>query len=486
VNDVLTLYPHLKPEVSDKNTVDVTTLSSHSGKQVWWQCSKGHHWQASVDSRTKKQATGCPYCSSRKVSEDYNANLPDELKKLWHPTKNHSDPNEVTVGSNRRVWWQCEKGHEWQGIINKQKKTHTCPYCFGRKVLQGFNDVATTHPQLLPEWDRALNSLAPEEVKAGSEQRVWWRCNKGHTWQATVTNRARLKQGCPSCWSRKFVSKGEEAVVKFLQDDLNQKVDTTVMNLLFGQELDMYLPKHKIAIEFNGVYWHSEQAGKDPKAHYKKWQACKEQGIQLIQIWEDDWRDRPELVKRMLAHKLGASREEVVQARKTSVISLTQEQTDEFLLQNHIQGSVNGGLRYGLIYLDRIVAVMVLKTKTPGVLDLLRYATSVSVPGGFTKLLKHVIRNVEKVSAVETFSDHCVSDGKLYEANGFQNAGDIPPDYMYVVKGVRRHKFGYRLANFRNSSDLIYKDGLTERELADLNNLPRIWDAGKTKWRKTV
>ncbi len=112
--------------------------------------------------------------------------------------------------------------------------------------------------------------------------------------------------------------------------------------------------------------------------------------------------------------------------------------------------------------------------------DLRRFATSCIVPGGFTKSIKF-FRQHHK-GDIESFSDHGVSDGKLYEMNGFENVGEIPPDYKYVVDGSRVHKFGYRIKRFREDPSLKYEEGLSEKALADLNNIPRIWDAGKTKW----
>jgi len=119
------------------------------------------------------------------------------------------------------------------------------------------------------------------------------------------------------------------------------------------------------------------------------------------------------------------------------------------------------------------------------VLNIIRYATAANVVGGFTKLLKHA----EKVYSPEsfiTFADHCVSDGGLYESNGFVADKILSPDYMYVVKGERKHKFGYRLKRFQNDPELLWEPNLTERELAALNGLERIWDAGKTRYRKFV
>lgn len=113
---------------------------------------------------------------------------------------------------------------------------------------------------------------------------------------------------------------------------------------------------------------------------------------------------------------------------------------------------------------------------------MIRYATNGLVQGGFTKLLKYAASKFTPSSFV-TFADHCISDGGLYANNGFIVDTQIEPDYMYVVNGERKHKFGYRIQKFRSDPNLLFQEGLTERELATLNGLDRIWDAGKTKYR---
>ena len=111
--------------------------------------------------------------------------------------------------------------------------------------------------------------------------------------------------------------------------------------------------------------------------------------------------------------------------------------------------------------------------------------TAYSVPGGFTKLLK-AAQGIYPEYPFITFSDHMVSDGGLYAASGFVADKELAPDYAYMVNGARQHKFGYRLKRFRTDPSLLWEEGKTERELADLNNLTRIWDAGKTRWVKSA
>ena len=123
-----------------------------------------------------------------------------ELAKEWHPTKNGKlTPDEVTIGSHKRVWWLGSCGHEWQAEVKSRCSGRGCPYCAGRILLKGFNDISTTHPELLKEWDYENNDLRPEDLQMGSHTKVWWKCSKGHPWQASPNERISKGRRCPYC-----------------------------------------------------------------------------------------------------------------------------------------------------------------------------------------------------------------------------------------------------------------------------------------------
>ena len=253
-------------------------------------------------------------------------------------------------------------------------------------------------------------------------------------------------------------------------------------------ELDIYIPSMNLAFEFNGLYWHSESSGKDRWYHYGKWDAARARGIQLIQVWEDDWRDRRDVVERMVAHKMNVSALPTVGARTCTVVEISPSESRKFLDDNHIQGFVGGSIHLALVQKNGgNVAVMTLR-RDKDVYYLDRYATSARVRGGFTKLLKYAERRVAETGGkrIVTFSDNAVSDGNLYSENGFNKDAELKPDYSYIANRSRAHKFRYRLSRFRNDPNLKYRDGMSERQLAALNNLPRVWDSGKVRWVKSV
>ncbi|MHC9539740.1 MAG: zinc-ribbon domain-containing protein [Vulcanimicrobiota bacterium] len=174
-------------------------LTPGSDRKVWWQCSKGHEWQAKVYHRNK--GCGCPVCASSKAKPDYNlASIHPSLAEEWHPVKNGAlTPYDVPPGSRRKVWWICSNGHEWQAHICERHKGNGCPGCSHRIATSEYC-LATINPKLAAEWHPRKNgTLTPRDVTPGADRRVWWICGKGHEWQARVYKRNN-GNGCPICW----------------------------------------------------------------------------------------------------------------------------------------------------------------------------------------------------------------------------------------------------------------------------------------------
>jgi hypothetical protein len=498
-NDLQSQRPDLVAEWHCENNGDIKPDEVHVGSssKFWWKCKHEHTWLTTVSSRAG--GTGCPVCCGNKALAGFNdfASKSPELAKEWHPTKNgDKKPTDFTFSSGIKVWWLGKCGHEWKAAIANRNNGTGCPVCAGKIVVIGFNDLASKSPDLAAEWHPNKNlPLYPNMVTSASPQKIWWECDRGHEWQAAISQRAQ-GSGCPECWVKTYISKPEEEIKQFLTN-LGLDVVQSDRKVLRGKEIDLYIEDKKFGIEFNGLFWHNDNHKRD-NHHYDKWVTSQQAGITLIQIWEDDWRDRKHVILRALAHKLGVSDKmsqyypELAEhtsklgARKTSVKILTTKIAREFLDRNHIQGFASGSYYLGLTDTSDVLrAVMVLKKEANNRLNIIRYATFGNIQGGFTKILKFAIDSYHPDSFV-TFADHCISDGSLYETHGFVVDKMIPPDYMYVVQNTRKHKFGYRLAKFRDSSVLKYEDGLTERELAKLNKIPRIWDAGKTRYVLTV
>ncbi len=281
-NDLKTVNPDLAKEWNHKKNGSLTpeNVTANSNKRVWWKCKKGHEWQATIHSRNK--GTGCPYCSGR-----YSIKGENDLKTVnpkiaaeWDYFKNIGiSPEDVLPNSGKKVWWKCNKGHEWITSIHDRNKGNGCPYCGGRKVLKGFNDLKKVNPDLATEWNYEKNQeITPEDVMPNSGKNVWWKCNKGHEWQQKIYHRNN-GVNCPICKSERNTSLPEFAFLYYLR---NVGIDAIHSYKSLGYELDIFIPSKRIAIEYDGYYWHKDKINQDKEKN----NLCKKNGIKLYRIRE--------------------------------------------------------------------------------------------------------------------------------------------------------------------------------------------------------
>ena len=205
--DLLTTHPTLCLEWDGEknNNLRPTDVSKGSTKKVWWRCSEGHNWQATIGSRVA--GNGCPYCSNNKLLIGYNDlfTCNPEVASEWHPTKNGSfTPTDFINGSGKKVWWMCKKcNFEWQtAIVARTKPNATgCPECAKTfaKIPTLEKSLLIVNPMLSKEWHPTKNgNLSPNNVFPSYRQKVWWKCSEGHEWEASVASRHR-GIGCPIC-----------------------------------------------------------------------------------------------------------------------------------------------------------------------------------------------------------------------------------------------------------------------------------------------
>lgn len=249
-NDLASQKPELAGEWDyEKNgdlaPADVIVTSS---RKVWWKCSEGHSWKTIVLVRSS-YGCGCPYCTNRKILAGYNdlATLKPELLSEWDYERNTEiTPQEIGTGSDIRVWWKCGKGHRWQtSVVNRAGISCTgCPYCVNRKVMVGDNDLGTSSPELLLEWDYEKNvDISPDDVTYGSSRVVWWKCKNEHRWEAPVY--ARKGSGCPYCANVK-VWPGYNDVASQLSDIIDE----------WDYEKNSgMLPEEILAVSTKKVWW---------------------------------------------------------------------------------------------------------------------------------------------------------------------------------------------------------------------------------------
>ena len=491
VNDLATTDPSIAAWMDDSE-LEPSQVTSGSPKKVGWTCDKGHHFVRIIHKHVAKKT--CPVCQGYVVLSGFNdlATKSPEIAKEWHPTKNaERDPSAEFDASGVSAWWLCQTcGHEWYTTpFERTRNTTGCPRCSGRVVSPGVNDLATRRPDLLAEWDYAKNSVRPCDVSEFSHVGVWWKCtvNPSHVWRTSPSNRA--TRGCGTCFKSAQSSRSETELYAFVKTAVTGEVRSHASDVISPYEVDVFIPDHNLALEYNGVYWHSEATSTDRLRHKKKLDACISKGVRLIQVWEDDWRSQRDVVESLIRNALGVREGKSVPARRAEVIDISPQTAELVMRENHIQGFKRSTFHRGLLSTDGDVVAVMSVTATAGKkFTLERYATTCRVPGGFSRLLTDLTRIVSAQGGgrIVTFSDNSVFTGDMYAACGFSMTEEIPVDYTYLYKGQRHHKFNFRKKRFRDDPSLKYEDGLTERELSALNGMYRVWDSGKKRWEMDV
>jgi len=297
-------------------------------------------------------------------------------------------------------------------------------------------------------------------------------------------NHLRKKYGCQKC-SNAGVSGGEKELVKFIKS-LRIKLIEGDRKILNNLELDVYVPSKKIAFEFDGLYWHSENF-KDKNYHLNKTELCEEKGIKLIHVFEDEWMFKKDIVKSRIKNILGLTGNKIY-ARKCEIREVKSSESKLFLNDNHIQGNVNSKIKLGLYYNNELVSLMTFgslrknlnQSSVDNVYELLRFCNKLncSVIGGADKLLKHFIKEYNPKEII-SYADRRWSQGELYERLGFDFIHNSGINYSYVIGNKRENRFNYR-------KDILIKEGfnkeLSEHKIMLERGIYRVYDCGSKKY----
>lgn len=289
---------------------------------------------------------------------------------------------------------------------------------------------------------------------------------------------------CTICNPINNESDAQNQLMKFIESIYDKKIIKNDRALI-GSELDIYLPENSIAFEFNGIYWHSDFY-KHKDYHLNKTNLCLEKGIQLIHIWEDDWKYKRSIVESRIRSILGVSNR--IWGRLCKVDVVDSKKAKIFLEENHIQGYCVSKHNIGLFYKNELVSIMTFGSLRRSLgqksqdksYELLRFCNKLntSVIGGASKIFKHFIKNND-INLIISYADRCWSNGNLYKRLGFRNIGTTKPNYYYVVNGVRKNRFLYR-------KNILVKEGYnenkTEFEIMRERGINKIFDSGNIKF----
>lgn len=297
INDFETNHPELMKDWDyEKNKgVDPKKISMNSCTSVYWKCHAcGHEWRSKIQEAVRKKIN-CPVCSFKEMGKRRHASVlqtkgcfcDKELLLDWDYEKNQKQPNEYSPHSSQYVFWKCHKcGYRWSTKLNNRTSNKRgCPCCQNKKLLPGFNDLATVNPKLAAEWHPTKNGeLKPNMVFSSQNKKVWWLCPVGHEYMATINHRSSTNgTNCPICNSGRQTSFREQALYFYVKKLFPDARSRYKPNNNYKFELDIYIPSTRIAVEYDGVAWHkSEKFDRERR----KFLMCKEMGIKLIRIKE--------------------------------------------------------------------------------------------------------------------------------------------------------------------------------------------------------
>jgi len=293
---------------------------------------------------------------------------------------------------------------------------------------------------------------------------------------------------CTICNKNKSFSEIQKSLENFITS-LNINYESKNRDILNGLEIDIYLPEHKLGIEIDGLYWHSNKF-KDKNYHLNKTNLCEQQGIQLLHIFEDEWVNKKDIVKSIIKSKLSIIENKIF-ARKCHIKEIDSLICNNFLNDNHIQGNINSKVKIGLFYNNDLVSVMTFgkkrvamgnKTNIEGEYEMHRFCNKLNtqVVGGASKLLSYFIKTYLPKSIL-TFADRRYGQGNLYKQLGFNYIKNTPPNYWYILPGELKKYYRY---SFRK--DVLVKQGFdktkTENEVMIERGYLRIYDCGNMKF----
>lgn len=293
-----------------------------------------------------------------------------------------------------------------------------------------------------------------------------------------------------------YQSQDQIKLTEFIRKACGEDVEVVcnTKNIIYPYELDIYIPSLNLAVEYNGLYWHSETQGKHSRYHLNKTEMCINKGITLLHVFETEWKTAPELVKSMISVRCGSSLITKIHARKCRVLKLSVNETEQFVNQNHIQGHTPCTSSYGLLYNDELVAVMTFGTprfSKKHKWELLRFCTKQNtvVVGGANKLFKLFLQEHDPESVI-SYCDRRWGEGNVYPNLGMALQGTSRPSYHYFSTNGEKHLKLYNRVFFQKHKLqqrlVAFDPSLTEWENMRANGYDRIWDCGNNVyiWRR--
>jgi len=520
-------YDFVKDRLEKEGYILLTEEYINSSQKLNYICPKGHRHSISFS----KWLSGrrCYYCNGKiKLTTEF---VRQRLKEVGYELLSEYK------NSSSKLKYKCSNNHFGEMKWDHFRDGHRCPRCVGNKKLtykfvkeqfekEGYEllskEYINTHSKLkyrCPKghvgyiqyynWvighrcaecagvaKKSIPFIKQEMAKDGyilktacyenCNQKLHLICPNGHDYFVTWDNWNHSGSRCPKCkkWG---TSVQELEIVKFIKD-VGFEVLEHDRSLIHPYELDIVIPAKKIAIEYCGLYWHSELAGKVRKYHLNKLDLCEREGYKLITIFEDEFVNNKDIVFSRLKNILNINNGVIkIFARNCNIKEIGLDKSANFCNLYHLQGYHGSNIKLGAFYNNELVSVMTFSKPSvskgfnnykEGVWELSRFCSKINyhIVGIASKLLKHFERNYE-YNEIFSYADRRWSVGNLYEKLGFNFIKKTQPNYWYLKGQNRVHRFALR----KTKDD---PQDQTEWEIRKSQGHNRIWDCGNLKYEK--
>lgn len=444
-----------------------------------------------VPTRLLQYKNTCPSCNrdqaSKRHVDKHIGRVPAEIAKL---------PKNIKVVTKNPTWGGVtEFSCDYHGSFTTQVKLlhlrqYVCNEC-AKEHLKGKSRVSYQEykahiKKLFPKPPAKITLVKDSYDKNAGTKLVHLHCEQHGDFirERSTINNGKLGTPCPSCKAH-GLSTPELEVVKFLREFVDCYQGDR--KLIAPKELDCYVPEKKLAVEMCGLYWHSELKINN-SYHSEKLKLCNDKGIDLIQIFEDEWVNQQNICKSILRNRLGVTGNKFF-ARQLQVVPVTGSKARVFIEANHIQGFAPAQHYLGMEKEGELIAIASFsfnRLKKDEKWELVRYCSllDTTVVGGLSRLCKAFMKQHQ----VSTLLSYCCLrwfNGAGYEAAGFVKTGQTQPSYFYTNKVIRisrysakKHKLEKKLPNF--------DDNLTEWENMANAGFTRVYDCGHSVYELRV
>jgi hypothetical protein len=471
-------YQDVKNYIESFNYKLISEIYKSCEHKLLIECDKGHQYLGNL--HNFKLGNRCPFCNTTQNTK-HNFNFIKEKIGL----EGYKLLSTEYINSRQKLELICTSGHNCSISFHDFQKGCRCKTCFN--LNRGKNRKLTYEVVKKDFEDNGYTLLT--DLYENIYQKLDVICPNGHSWSVSVANFRNNNCRCSKCPTN--TSKAELEIFEYLKQYFCDIVSGD-RSIIAPLELDIVIPSKKVAIEYCGLYWHSDLVRKDENYHLNKLKKCNEVGYRLITIFEDEWNSKKEVVKSTLDNILNIKYNKKLFGRKCSIKELSSSEAREFFDNNHLQGYSESSIKLGAFYNEKLVASMTfgkanisrnIKSEV-GLFELNRFCTEngLNIIGIASKLLKYFIQNFKPMK-IYTYLDRRWFEGNLYKVLGFTQTKINPPSYWYVKNnGYKKyHRFNFRKSVLHNKLE-NFDDILSEKDNMENNGYKRIWDCGTIKY----